>query len=128
MVIEMKIVKIITIIFCIMLILPQNVFALGDVIDIGESFMEAGKTKVDYTMDTTKINEASSQIYNILLVAATVVAIVVGAFLGLQYMTAGIDKKVQVKESLFPYLISCIVVFGSLGIWKLAVTIMNEIK
>lgn len=111
-----------------MLILPQNVFALGDVIDIGESFMEAGKTKVDYTMDTTKINEASSQIYNILLVAATVVAIVVGAFLGLQYMTAGIDKKVQVKESLFPYLISCIVVFGSLGIWKLAITIMKEIK
>ena len=43
-------------------------------------------------------------------------------------MTAGIDQKVEVKESLFPYIVSCIVVFGSMGIWKLAVTIMNNVE
>ena len=43
-------------------------------------------------------------------------------------MTAGIEQKVQVKEALFPYLISCIVVFGSLGIWKITVNIMKQIE
>ena len=42
-------------------------------------------------------------------------------------MTAGIDKKVEVKQALFPYFISCIVLFGAFGIWKLVITIMNEV-
>lgn len=124
----MKLIKIISISLCIIILLSCNVFALGDILDTGKSWEETGLQHTNTTMDTNNLSKISSQLYNILLSVATVVAIIVGAILGLQYMTAGIDKKVEVKESLFPYFISCIVVFGSLGIWKLVVTIMGQIK
>ena len=123
----MKLIKILTISFCIILMLSQSVFALGDILSIGESWETTGKTHANTTMNTDDITDISGKLYNILLAIATAVAVIVGAILGIQFMTAGIDKKVEVKQSLFPYLISCIVVFGSLGIWKLVVTIMNEI-
>lgn len=124
----MKLIKIISISLCIIVLLSCNVFALGDILDTGKDWEETGLKHTNTTMDTGNLNNISSQLYNILLSVATIVAIIVGAILGLQYMTAGIDKKVEVKQSLFPYFISCIVVFGSLGIWKLVVTIMSQIK
>lgn len=126
----MKLWKIVITVFCIVILIPQTTFAIGNIFSVGENWETTGKTKAEEgtTMDSHALQEASESIYDILLVAATVVAILVGAFMGIQFMTAGIDKKVQVKESLFPYIVSCIVVFGSLGIWKLVVTIMNEIK
>lgn len=120
--------KIIIISFCIIIILSQNIFAisLGNMMDASDDFLQTGKQHTNTTMNTSLIKSASSGIYNILLSVATAVAVIVGAILGVQYMTAGIDKKVEVKESLFPYLISCVVVFGSMGIWKLVVTIMRD--
>ena len=61
-----------------------------------------------------------------LLAVAFGIAVIVGAILAVQFMTAGINKKVEVKEALFPYLISCGVVFSAMGIWKLVVTIMSD--
>ena len=123
----MKSLKILSICFCIILMLTTNVFALGDIFDTGEKWENIGLQHANMTMDTDQLKIASDQLYNMLLALATVVAVIVGAMLGIQFMTAGIDKKVQVKESLFPYMISCVVVFGSLGIWKLVVTIMAQI-
>ena len=80
-----------------------------------------------YTMDTKVLRTASNNIYNILLIIAIVVATIVGAILAIQFMTAGIDKKVQVKEGLVAYAISCVIVFGSFGIWKLCVSILGKI-
>lgn len=122
----MKIFKILTISFCIILLLSCNVFAIDEIFSTGEKWEETGKKNTGQTMNTDNIKEISNQLYNILLAAATVVAVITGAILGIQFMTAGIDKKVQVKESLFPYLISCVVVFGSLGIWKFVVTVMKS--
>ena len=124
----MKLIKILTISFCIIIILSQNVFALGNILSKGENFAETGLAHTTETMDTDDLKEKLDDIYNMLLAMATVVAVIVGAILGVKFMTAGVEKKVEVKESLFPYLISCIVVFGSLGIWKLMVTIMNQVK
>lgn len=123
----MKIIKILTISFCIIIILSQSVFALGNILNTGENWEKTGKQHANKTMDTDDVNDVSGKLYNLLLAVATAVAIIVGTMLGVQFMAAGIDKKVEVKESLFPYLISCIVVFGSLGIWKLVVTLMSEI-
>lgn len=115
----------ILVLLIIMLFIPRT-FAIGDILSKGEDWTNIGSQHTGQTMDTTEINKVSSDLYNLLLAVATVVAVIVGAILGIQFMTAGIDQKVQVKEALFPYLISCIVVFGSLGIWKLVVTIMSS--
>ena len=114
-------------IFCIAIfILSQSVFALSEIINTSKDWTKTGKEHTNTTMDTANLQEKSGDIYNMFLAVATGVAVVVGAMLGLRYMTAGVDKKVEVKESLFPYIVSCIVVFGSLGIWKLVVTILKD--
>lgn len=124
----MKLIKIVTISFCIIILLSQNIFAISDILSTGADWLSTGKDEAGIGISTDQLKPASSSIYNLLLTIATITAVIVGAILGIQYMTAGIDKKVEVKESLFPYFVSCIVVFGSLGIWKLVVTIMSQIK
>ncbi len=122
----MKFVKIMLTSFVIFILLSQSVLAVGDIFDKAKNWTDTGQSHTDVTMDTTKLKTASNTIYNLLLAAATGVAVIVGAILGIQYMMAGVDKKVEVKESLFPYLISCLVVFSSFGIWKLMVTLISN--
>ena len=124
----MKIIKILTISFCIIIILSQNIFALGDILSTGEDWLTTGENKAGIGMNTATIQKGSNEIFNLLLGIATIVAIIVGAILGIKYMISGLDEKAQVKESLFPYLISCIVVFGSIGIWKIVVVIISEVQ
>jgi len=120
----MKKIKILIMSFCIIFMLSNNVFALGDIFDIGDKWTDLGNEKADIGIDSNDLKDMSNGLYYLLLNIATGVAVIVGGILGIQYMTAGVSKKVQVKESLFPYMISCIVVFGSLGIWGLVVRIM----
>ncbi len=122
----MKLLKICISLFIILFILSQNIFALSDIINTAKDWTETGSQHTNTTIDTNNLQEKSGDIYNVFLAVATGVAVIVGAMLGIQYMTAGVDKKVEVKESLFPYIVSCIVVFGSLGIWKLVVTILGD--
>lgn len=124
----MKLIRVLVISFCIILIISQNVFALEEIFATGGNWMATGEEKAGVGIDTENLKPASSALYNLLLAVATIVAVIIGAILGVKYMMAGLDSKAQVKESLFPYLISCVVVFGSLGIWKLVVTILSEIK
>ena len=120
-----KLIKILTISFCIIIMLSQNVFALDKILSLGKEWEDLGEDHTNTTMDTGEIKTISDQIYNLLLAIAAATAVIVGAILGIQFMTAGINKKVEVQRSLFPYLISCVVVFGSLGIWKLVVTVLK---
>lgn len=122
----MKVIKIIVLSLSILMVLSNNIFAIKEIFDTGKDFLGDGKANANMTMDTTELSDMSSKLYNILLGVATAVAIIVGAFLGIQFMTAGIDNKVEVKKSLFPYIISCVVIFASLGIWKLVVTILSK--
>lgn len=121
--------KFLILILIILFILSSRVFALSEWLGQAEDFANDGKTQAEkgFTINTTKLEEGSDIIFNIFLAIGTVVAVIVGAILGIQFMTAGIDKKVEVKQALFPYIISCVVLFGAFGIWKLIVTIMNDV-
>lgn len=123
----MKLIKIITISFCIIMILSQNIFAISDILDKGKKWENVGLDNANMTMDTQVLIDGEEKLYNILLAAATVVAVIVGAIIGIQMMTSGISKKAEAKEALLPYVISCIAVFGSLGIWKLVVLLLSNI-
>lgn len=128
-----KIIRILLLMFFILFIISSRCFALGDWIQQAEDFMDVGASKAGATsgqgdtMDTSALASGSSIIFNALFAVGTVIAVIVGAILGVQFMTAGIDKKVEVKQALYPYLISCIVLFGSYGIWRLVIIIMNNI-
>lgn len=122
----MKTFKILTITFLIILILSGKVLALDSLFEKADSWIETGESNKDGKIRTSNLRNVSNDIYNILLSVGTGIAVIVGALLGLKYMTAGIDEKVKVKESLIPYLISCVVLFGTFGIWKLVVVILKN--
>lgn len=125
-----QIITMLVLILFISFLLSSRVFALGDWLTQGDDFIATGKSHAETekdTIDTDLVDEGSDLIFNAFLAAGTVVAVIVGAILGIQFMTAGIEKKVEVKQALFPYIISCVVMFGAFGIWKIVVTIMNDV-
>lgn len=89
-----------------------------DVINGARSFVQR---ETDSAMDESKLKEASDFIFNILLAIAMIVAVAVGVALGIKFMTSSVEEQAKVKEMLLPYVAGCIVVFGAMGIWKLAV-------
>ena len=128
-----KTIKILILMLFILFVLSSNCFALDSWIGEAENFVKDGATssgavtEKGSTLDTDLLKEGSSTIYNAFFAIGTVVVIIVGAILGIQFMTAGIDEKVKVKQALFPYLISSIILFGSYGIWRLVIIIMDQI-
>ena len=68
---------------------------------------------------------AGDIIYNVLLILGTVIAVIVGSVLGIQFITGSVEQKAKVKDSLIPFVIGCVVIFGAFGIWKLVITILR---
>ena len=119
--------KIALLVIMLIIILSSEIFAVSDFFTQSEDWISTGKSHTNTTTDTTQLKKASNTLYNIFLGVGVAVAVIVGAILGIQFMTAGIDKKVEVKEALIPYVISCIVIFGSFGIWKVLVMILGQV-
>lgn len=74
-------------------------------------------------IETDKLKNVSDVIYNILLIIGTIIAVIVGTILGIQFITGSVEQKAKVKDSLIPFVIGCVVIFGAFGIWKLVVQI-----
>ena len=56
-----------------------------------------------------------------------ILAIIIGMVLGIQFMIGSIEQKAKVKDSLVPYIVGCVVIFGAFGIWKLVLTILEGV-
>jgi len=103
-------------------------FSVKDIFTQGKDSMNVGKANRNNKIGGTDLQGTSNILFNIFFGIGTGIAVIVGAILGIQFMQAGVDKKVQVKESLVAYVVSCIVLFGAYGIWKLIVVIMSSIS
>ena len=98
---------------------------IGDVITQADNFVEEGESSTTTAPDETKIKSLSDIIYNILLTIGIVVAVIVGAILGIQFIIASAEDKAKIKEALIPYVIGCVVVFGAFTIWKMVVLFLK---
>lgn len=98
---------------------PDSVMAGAD------SFITDGEKNVSYNKD--ELHNTSNFLYNLLLGLGIIVAVIVGIIIGIKYMIGSIDEKAECKQLLLPYFVSCFVVFGAFGIWKLAVNIFSKI-
>ena len=99
--------------------------SLSDVISGGDSFIQAGKDG-SAKIDKGSLKNASSSIYNILLICGMIVAVLIGAILGIKFMIGSVEEKAEIKAALVPFVIGCIVVFWAFGIWKILVTVGNN--
>lgn len=97
--------------------------SLSEIITGGEQFLKKGESNRDELFDADKEQEAVDQVYYILLGIAIIAAFVVGAVLGIQFITSGAAGQAKVKEKLIPYVVGLFVVFGAFGIWKIALNL-----
>lgn len=122
-----NIIKITILIIMTSFVLSSNIFAVDDIFSKADDWIATGKANAGRTLDTSELTDTSNLIYNIFFAIGIAVAVIVGAILGIQFMTAGVDKKVEVKKALVPYIVSCIIIFGSFGIWKLTVQVLKSV-
>ena len=96
--------------------------SLEKVIKSGDEFVSGGEILID----KTKLNEKQSFIFNSLLSVGIVLTVIIGGFLGIKFMLASAEDKAEIKQMLIPYVVGCIVVYGAFGIWKLIITILDQ--
>ncbi len=114
----------IIIILILLFSIHTNVFALGEVIQDGDSFLAAadGSGGAGSIGQGGELKELSGFLYNTLLSAGVIIAVIVATILGIQFMLGGAEGQAKVKEMLIPFVVGCIIVFGGFGIWKIALT------
>lgn len=93
---------------------------VSDIIQGADDFIASGSQHTPLTSDMKSL---TNSVYNILLIIGIVLAVIIGAVLGIQFIVGSVEQKSKIKEMLIPYIIGCVVIFGAFGIWKLAVTI-----
>ena len=115
----------ILIIFILMICSTHIVQAttISNIIQGSDGFITNGSSSDMIAGD--KIKNLSDIIYNVLLILGTVIAVIVGSVLGIQFITGSVEQKAKVKDSLIPFVIGCVVIFGAFGIWKLVITILR---
>lgn len=115
----------ILIIFILMICSTHIVQAttISNIIQGADGFITNGSSSDMIAGD--KIKNLSDIIYNVLLILGTVIAVIVGSVLGIQFITGSVEQKAKVKDSLIPFVIGCVVIFGVFGIWKLVITILR---
>lgn len=92
-----------------------------------DQFIEAGKGGGTTGIKKQDIANASDLIYNTLLIIGIVVVVIVGAVLGIKYMTSAVEEQAKIKETLVPFVVGTVIIFGAFGIWKLVTGILENI-
>ena len=90
-----------------------------------DKFIEDGSNdKID---DLSNFQKQFGDIYNIVLQIGVGLAVIVGIVLGVKFILSSVEGKAEVKKMLITYVVSCVVIFGSFGIWKIVVTILQTV-
>lgn len=121
--------KIILMLVILILLFSINtkVFAWSEIIKDGQNFLsQADDSKVN--IDTDGLKVVSGYLYNILLAAGVVIAVIVATVLGVQFMMGGAEGQAKVKEMILPFIVGCIIVFGGFGFWKIAITVGQKLE
>lgn len=99
---------------------------IGDAISGGKDFISAANPS-SIPVNGGAATDVSSNIYNLFLGVAIVVAVVCATYLGVQYMVSSAMDKAKVKESALALALGCLVAFGAFGIWRVLVTMLGTI-
>ncbi len=96
---------------------------LEEIIGNSEKFAQSGNNNA---IDNERFKYIMSYIYNMFFQVGIVAAVIIAAVLGIKFMLSSLDQKAEVKKMLGVYVIACVVIFGSFGIWKLVLTILDQ--
>ena len=99
---------------------------ISNIIQGADGFITNGSSSDMIAGD--KIKNLSDIIYNVLLILWTVIAVIVGSVLGIQFITGSLGEKADVKKNLIVYLVGCVIIFGAFGIWKLLLQLLEPLE
>ena len=99
--------------------------ATDDVVNDADNFIN-DPNSASY-IKTEELQDFSQNIYSILVGIGIVIAVIIGAIIGVKLMFAPLEERAEAKKLLIPYVVGCVLVFGAFGIWKLIITILQDI-
>ena len=100
--------------------------SIDGIISGADSFLDAGKQNPEtVVISKDSVTEVMDFIYNTLLVIGVIAVIVTGTILGIKYMTSSVEGQAKIKETLVPFIVGSVIIFGSFFIWKVVVTILT---
>lgn len=70
-------------------------------------------------------NEKVNNVINIIRIVASIISVIVLVALGIKYMFGSVEEKAQYKETMKPYLIGAILVFGITNVTSILYSIMK---
>lgn len=116
-------------IIAFIILLSTNVIvqatSLSNIFGGAENFVNSGKANSENAINTEILSDTSDLIYNTFVITGVCAAVIVGTILGLKFIMGSVEEKVKVKESLVPFIIGCVVLFGAFGIWKLVIILIR---
>ena len=103
--------------------------SIDDIIRGAENFIDTGKQSPEIVViSKDSVTEVMDFIYNTLLVVGVIAVIVTGTILGIKYMTSSVEGQAKIKETLIPFIVGSVVIFGSFFIWKLIVNVLTGLE
>ena len=119
---------IISLIFIALVLIPNMVQAasISEIMTSADDFIINGQNQEE-KIEQASLIETSNFIYNVCLAIGIVVAVIMAAFLGIQFMLASAGDKAEVKKAMMPFVVGCFVVFGAFGIWRIVLNLLNAI-
>ena len=86
-----------------------------------ETFKKNGTT----TIDTTEITTEFAGLAKILTTLGAGVLIIVITYMGIKYFISSPEEQAKLKGQLIGVVVSAVVIFGAVSIWKLAINIFK---
>lgn len=99
---------------------------LQDIMNRAEGFVNNGENGGN-VINNDALKEGSNTLYNVLLVIGIAVAFIWGIVLGIQFVTGSLGEKADVKKNLIVYLVGCVIIFGTFGIWRLLLQLLQPL-
>lgn len=125
----------ILLVVCIINILNINTVKVeagfwDQVIGLGTDFLREGKEE---SLNNSYVSDGETAqiitiLFNSLLTLGVIITVAIGGVLGIKFMTSSAEDKAKIKESMVPYVIGSAVIFGSLAIWKISITIFSQME
>ena len=97
------------------------------IISDAETFIQDGQDSNIATINQENADTVLNSIYNIMLAIGITVTVIWGLIIAIKLMMSSVEEKAEYKKLLWPYLVGCIVIFGSFIIWKIVIIIMSGV-
>ena len=97
------------------------------IIGDAETFIKDGQDSNIATINQENADTVLNSIYNIMLAIGITVTVIWGLIIAIKLMMSSVEEKAEYKKLLWPYLVGCIVIFGSFIIWKIVIIVMNNV-